>query len=321
MVSLPMAKPKFDPQEMSVKEVEFVRNEYQVEPEVYCQIKERVWDEMSAKAKEDGAKAAREEAKKTAKEELKQELTRELMPDLVAKAEKKAFDTALKSAKEELEPKLRTEIVEQYRKDWEKELLTEADRKAFEAALRDVEVESLMYATSASKEADREGVGTGWSKRVRHGLLAASLVGLGPFSVWLLSARDWHTVSFWLTALPYLVVIIYCAIMAYYAEPEKYDRKTKAEELRKLSSDYLMIVSQAKLVRHLHLSTKIRRDVQKEFDSLVQRKSVLDEKYQPSVDLLDEVKPKVRVSLSEEIDPAKIYAEEFEEQLKEKKAG
>jgi hypothetical protein len=317
--------PKFDPKDMPVKEVEFVETEFGLDSETYCRIKSHVWSEVSQKAKEDGWAQAREEAKKSIKQELREELTKELMPDLVAKAEAKALDQAVKKAKEELEPKLRTEAVERFKEDWKKEVLTDDDRKAFAAALRDIEVESLTYATSASKEADEHGTGFHWSKRVRHALLAAALIGLGPYALWLVGTRDWHSVTFWLAALPYIVVLSYCATMAYLAPSnvDKYGdrKKTTADQLRKLSSDYLQIVSQARLVRHLHLATKIRRDVQAEFDSLAKRKVALDEQYQPSVDLVEGVKPQVKLRLSEEIDPEKIYAEEFEEQLKGKRAS
>lgn len=325
MASFGGGKPKFDPKDMSVKETEHVENEFSTDPETYCRIKEHIWDEVAKKAKEDGLIQAREEAKKSVKDELRQELTKELMPDLVAKAEAKALDQAVKKAKEELEPKLRTEAVERFKEDWEKEVLTDDDRKAFAAALRDIEVESLTYATSASKEADEHGTGFHWSKRVRHALLAAALVGLGPYALWLTGTRDWHSVAFWLAALPYVVVLSYCVTMAYLAPSnvDKYGdrKKTTADQLRKLSSDYLQIVSQARLVRHLHLSTRIRRDVQAEFDALAKRKVVLDEQYQPSVDLVEGVKPQVKLRLSEEVDPEKIYAEEFEEQLKGKKVS
>lgn len=325
MASFGGGKPKFDPKDMSVKETEYVQNEFSIEPETFCNIKQYVWDELVKKAKEEGVSQAREEAKKSAKEELRAELTKELMPDLVTKAEAKAFDAAVKKAKEDLEPKLRSEVVERFKEDWKKEELTEADREAYAAALRDVEVESITFATSASKEADEHGTGFNWSKRVRHAALAASLIGAGPFAVWLLATRDWHHVSFWLTALPYAVVITYCAIMAYYA-PTNVDRhgdrkKTTAEQMRKLSSDYLQVASQARMVRHLYLNTRIRRDVQAEFEALSKRKAGLDEQYQPSVELVEEVKPRVRARLSEEIDPAKIYAEEFDAALKEKKAS
>lgn len=325
MASFGGGRSKFDPKDMSVKEVEYVQNEFQVEPDVYCRIKEYVWDEIAKKAKEDGVVQAREEAKKSAKEELREELKRDLMPELVTKAEEKALDKAVKKAKEELEPKLRAEVVERFKEDWKKEELTEQDREAYAAALRDVEVESITFATSASKEADEHGAGFNWSKRVRHVMLAASLIGAGPFAVWLLATRDWHHVAFWLTALPYTVVIVYCAIMAYYA-PTNVDRhgdrkKTTADQMRKLSSDYLQVASQARMIRHLHLNTRIRRDVQAEFEAIAKRKAALDEQYQPSVELVEEVKPKVRARLSEEIDPAKIYAEEFDAQLKEKKSA
>lgn len=317
------SRAKFDPKDLSVKEAEHVQDEFSIDPETFCRVKEYVWDEVAKKAKEDGVGQAREEAKKSAKEELRQELTKELMPDLVSKAEAKAFDAAVKKAKEELEPKLRAEVVEKFKEDWKKEVLTEDDRKAFAAALRDIEVESLTYATSASKEADEHGTGFHWSKRVRHALLAAVLVGLGPYVLWLVGTRDWHGVGFWLAALPYAVVLAYAVTMAYLAPSnvDKYGdrKKTTADQLRKLSSDYLQVVSQARLVRHLHLNTRIRRDVQAEFDALSKRKSSLDEQYQPSVDLVENVKPQVKLRLTEEVDPEKIYAEEFEEQLKGKR--
>lgn len=324
MASLPGSKPKFDPQDMSVKEVELVSNTYGVDPETYCQIKERVWNELLSLSREEGTKQARADAKKAAKEELRQEVTAELMPGLVTEAEKKALSIAVKKAKEELEPKLRDEMANQLREDWKKEALTEQDRNAFSAVLRDVEVESITFATSASKEADEHGTGFHWSKRIRHALLATALIGLGPYALWLMATRDWHSVGFWLAALPYVVFLSYSATMAYLAPSnvDKYGdrKKTTSDQMRKLSSDYLQVASQARLIRQLHLNTRIRRDVQAEFDALAKRKAALDEQYQPSVDLVEGVKPKVRARLSEEVDPEKIYAEQFEEQLREKKS-
>ncbi len=319
MVTTLTSKPKFDPKDMSVKETEHVQNEFGIEPEVFCQVKEYVWEGLVSKAKEDGGARAREDAKKQAKEELRQELTDQLMPELMAQAEEKAVKKAIEKAKKDLEPQLRTEIIEQLKRDWQKESLTEADREAFSTALRDVEVESLVFATSASKEADDRGRNVNWSQRVRHGLLAAVLVGLGPYGFWVYHRWSPVSVAFWLVALPYLVASVYSAVLAL-NPPERTDDddQVPVTKLRRYSSEYLQIVSKARLIRHLSLNTKIRRDVQAEFDALLHTKAQLDSDYRPSVEVVEKIKPDVRHRLSEDIDPERILAEEFEGQLKEK---
>jgi ribosome-associated toxin RatA of RatAB toxin-antitoxin module len=309
MVSLPMAKPRFVPEDMSVKETDFVRSEFQVEPDVYCQIKDHVFNEALAKARDDGMKEARSQARTQLREEVKKELLAELMPQYKAVAEKEGEAVALEKARKQLEPELRKELFGKFREEWDSQDLTDEDKKAYSVGFREIEVESLTFATSASAEADRAQTGSSFVSKARHLGLAAALLGLGPYAIWLLSTKDWHTVPFWLTALPYAVALGYFLFW----RPKSV---TDSESLRTVSSEYLQLVSRARVARMVQVDTQTRRDVQAEMQAILNAKSRLDEKYKPSVNLIEEVKPQVKMRLTDEIDPEKIFAEEFDDKLK-----
>jgi len=308
-----MTKPRFNAEDMSVKETDFVRDTFQVEPDVYCRVKDHIFNEVLAKARDEGMKEARSQARTQLREEVKKELLAELMPQYKAIAEKEGESAALEKARKQLEPELRKEAFGKFREEWDSQNLTDEDKKAYSIGFREMEVESLTFATSASTEADRAQTGSSFISKARHLGLAAALLGAGPYAIWLLSTKDWHSVPFWLTALPYAVLIGYCLLW----QPKS---MTDAESLRKVSSDYLQLVSRARIARMLKLDTANRRDVQSEMTAIMSEKQRLDEKYRPSVNLVEEVKPQVKMRLTDEIDPEKLFAEEFDEKLEGSKA-
>lgn len=313
MVSFNMPKSRFNHEDMSVKETEFVRDTFQIEPDVYCKVKDYVYDSVFTKAKEEGVKDARAQARAQLRDEVKKELTDEVMPQLRATAAKEGEKEAFERARKELLPKLREEMFGAFREEWEAQNLNDEDKKAYAVGLREIEVESLTFATSASAEADRAQSGSSVMAKARRLMLAISLLGVGPYAIWLLNTRDWHTVPFWLTALPYLVVLGYCLFW-------KPKSVADAESLRKTSSEYLQLVSRARMGRMVKLDTATRREVQATLQALVESKSRLDQEYRPSVNLIEEVKPQVKIRLTDEMDPEKLFAEEFDDRV-EKKAG
>jgi hypothetical protein len=313
MVSVNMSKPRFNHVDMSVKETEFVRDTFQIEPDVYCKVKDYVYDSVFTKAKEEGVKEARAQARAQLRDEVKKELTDEVMPQLRISAAKEGEKEALEKARKDLEPKLREELHGKFRAEWESQNLNDEDKKAYSIGLREMEVESLTFATSASAEADRAQSGSSVMAKSRRLMLAISLFGLGPYAIWLLGTRDWHTVPFWLMTVPYLVVLGYCLLW-------KPKSVADAESLRKTSSEYLQLVSRARMGRMVKLDTATRKEVQATLQALIESKSRLDQEYRPSVNLIEEVKPQVKLRLTDEMDPEKLFAEDFNEKLEESKA-
>jgi len=302
-----MAKPKYDPDEMPVREVTFAEG-YGLTPDQYCELKEKIWNGLAGEAKEAGMKEARAQLRQQLREEIRTEILKEVMPGLKAQAEKKGAAAALTKAREELEPEVRKEMLAKCKEEFESQSLTDGDKKAYAVGLREIEVESLVLATSASSEADSAQTGSSTMSRMRLAGLAGALAGIGPYALWLMSSRDWHSAPFWLTALPYAVLLCY---MLFWRPKSVED----AESLRKLSSEYLQLVSASRLARMVSIDTGSRHDVMSELARITRWKSQLDERYQPSISLVEEVKPQVRIRLAEEIDPEKLLADEIDQRL------
>jgi len=305
-------KPQFEPEDMSVKETEFVDSEFNVDAETFCGIKNYLWDDLLASSKKAAEKAAFDAANKSVCDKLKQQLTEELMPSLVLKAEEAAKEQAFAKAKALLEPQLRKELATKLNEERLLSFPTADEQKAYQKAYRDIEVESITFAASAALEAEKQRPPM-W-QGVWPAILAAALIGIGPYILWLLSRGSAEQLPFWLMLLPY-TTFTKVAVARTIAKDRVKDEYQKAQDtLRKLSSEYLQLASRLRAFRQVTIATENRKDLQVLGNSIIREKERLDSTYKPSVPLVEEVKPLVRVRLSDEVDPETL-AEEFDVRL------
>lgn len=302
---LPGLSTKFTPEELPMKEVQYAEG-YGLSVEAYCELKTHVYQQLADEARSSVMKDALVEARKTVKEEVK----KELLPPLKEEAVANAMSEALKKARVELEPKMRREFFEDAKKTYEAELLTKEDKEAYADAFRDAEVEALLFASAASHEADevhrrnhQAKMASTWTARV-VGIVAF------PIALFLFQKYSVHSVAFYLMLAP----VVLCFLTAFFNSLRQEDDKEVAR-LKKLASDYLMIVSRCRTGRKLSIHTKLRSEVLYECSGVQNSKAELDRVYHPVVRVLDEVRPAVRHRLAEDLDPEEILSQEFDDRL------
>lgn len=302
---LPGLSVKFTPEELPMKEVQFAES-YGLEVQQYCDLKTHIYQQLGDEARSSVMKDALVEARKTVKEEVK----RELLPSLKEEAVANSMAEALKKAKAELEPKLRKELLENSKKVYESELLTKEDKEAYADAFRDAEVEALLFASAASHEADEVHQRNQQSKNASKWTARVMGVAAFPIALFLFQKYTAHSPAFYLLLAP----VILCFLTAFFNGYKQEDSKEVAR-LKKLASDYLMIVSRCRTGRKLSIHTKLRSEVLYECSSVQNSKAELDRVYHPVVRVLDEVRPAVRHRLAEDLDPEEILSQEFDDRL------
>jgi hypothetical protein len=293
----------FNPLDLPTREVNYAE-QYKLNPKQYCQIKDKVWEEAATELRVEIMK----KAKTDARTELREEIKKEIYPGLIEAAEKKAMPDALKKAEEIVLPKMKQAAYEKYREEWEAEKPNESDKEAFLAATREIEIDCLTFAMSASHEADTAWDTSGAQTLGKKGGIVAAFLGAGPYLLWLINSFSFSTWTPWLLMLPYIVGVISLFVW----DP----KETNATgELRKMASMYLKLVGKARMLRLLTLETQNRETIRRDLMYIIEEKSRLDEKYRPSLKLMEEIKPSVKLRLTDEMDPEKLFAEEFDERL------
>jgi len=310
MVSYNPRTPKFTAEDMSVKEAEYVENTFCTDPVEFCKIKNYVWGSIVKDAVEAGREQAREEVREQITDQIRLDLAEKVMPGLMVEAEKKASASAIEKAKKELEPVLRKELLESVKKEYEGSFLTDADRKAYGATLRELELECTVFATTASKLSDSIALDYRSQKRARSSVFLLALVGAAPYVLWAThNTESLSHLPFYF--FPYFVVLVYTFFTGVcLGFPES------ARVNQTYASRYLSLASNSRTLKNLHLSTKTRAEILRDFDSIERVKSECDRNFQPSVEFVESVKPVVRERLSIEMDPEQLYIEEFEQRVR-----
>jgi len=299
----------FNPQDLSVREVEY-SEQYKLNKKQYCELKTKIFIEACAEFAASNLK----QAKIDVRHALRKEIIDELKPILLAEAEKKAMPAALQKAAEDLVPEMKKNAYARYREEWAAEKVSPNDREAFLAASREVEIDSLTFAMSASHEADEATKFSSVQMKIKKIGLVSMLLGAGPFLLGLALVSSPSAFPFWFLLAPYITLAIFLGSW----EPEV---ANKVIELRKTASQYLQLVSRARMMRLLSVSTDTRDQIASEFGYILEAKNRLDEKYRPSLKLMEEVKPNVKLRLSDEMDPEKLFSDEFDDRLKAAEEG
>lgn len=301
---------KFTAEDMSVKEAEYVENTFGTDPNQFCIIKNYIWGSVVKDAVEAGREQAMVEAKEQITGQIRAELAEKVMPGLLLEAEKKGLESATEKAKKELEPKLRKEFSDSSKKEFLESFLVDADKKAYSTTLRDLELECTVSATAASKLSDTIALQQQSKKRALSSLCLLALVGAGPYALWVWnnSSSEFH-IPFY--AFPYLVVFLYTLFAGVFSE---LPQSVKDNQL--YAARYLALASGARTLKNLHLTTKTRAEVLREFEFIERNKSEYDNNFRPSIEFVESVKPVVRERLSVEMDPEQLYIDEFEQRVR-----
>lgn len=299
----PKDLPKWETDEL--KEIGVNSHNY----EKYCKLKKRTFDTLLTTAYQE----AQANPNKQIKEELRKEIRDALLPTLKEEAMIGAMEQAEALATKKLLPKMREEALQKYADDWSQAFPTDSDKSAFRAQIREVEVDSLLLATTCSLEEVALREGSDKKVRVKKLVSIPLWIGLGPYILWVINQHPpiSDPISFALLVIPYLTLL---GIATFFNTEVGADQSNRTKLLRECSTEYLKVNAAARSLRH-KVQYATRKELVVGVNDLTSDKRRTDERHQPSIEVVELARPRIKARLEEELDPEKLLSDDFDERL------
>jgi hypothetical protein len=319
-------------EDLTLKEVEEAKK-YDLSPDQYHELKSLFGKrfglkhaaEVTASVRLDVERELRPKVSSELRPGLREDVEKEMRPKLTDKIRKELYEEIktdlLPIVTDELRPKIRVEVEKEVSDATKDRALADAkaeiasagptpkERDAHRVFIREVELDSLASAKAASDFADTEDQALQWHRRVRQSAFFGLLLTLAPLAFHLYSAHGWG-----LQSAAYFIPAALAFVTLWAKNSSFYERVgRRVAEYRKYTAEYHILAERAKGLRLVDTeTTRSRRELEGNTQSLVATKNQLDSRFLPSASLVQKARHEVRDQLISEMDPEKLLRVEPE---------